>query len=105
MNYRLLQNRTPRVPFTGSLHARRISLYLSAVPASDTLQARVERALSQLQNPRRGGDVLTAGMVKDLAVDDRGTVTFTFLLGRDDPGFPARDLPQAGQGGPGGAAG
>jgi len=72
-----------------------MSAYLSLVPASDTLQARVERALSQLQNPRRGGDVLAAGMVKDLAVDDRGTVSFTFLLGRDDPGSLARDVRKA----------
>src|SRR2546429_4273641 len=91
------------VPVTGSLPARRISVYLSSVPASDTLQARVERALSQLQNPRRGGDVLTAGMVKDLAVDDRGAVSFTFLLGRDDPGSLARDARQAVPGVAGGA--
>src|SRR5437764_14527128 len=89
------------VPGKGSLHGRRISIYLSSVPAPDTLQARVERALSQLQNPRRGGDVLTAGMVKDLAVDDRGTVTFTFLLGRDDPGSLARDVRKAVQAVPG----
>src|SRR6059058_3916539 len=96
-----VQNPAIPVPVTGSLHARRISLYLSSVPASDTLQARVERALSQLQNPRRGGDVLTAGMVKDLAVDDRGTVSFTFLLGRDDPGSLARDVRKAVQAVPG----
>ena len=89
------------MPVTGSLHARRISLYLSSVPASDTLQARVERALSQLQNPRRGGDVLTAGMVKDLAVDDRGAVSFTFLLSRDDPSSLAREVRKAVQGVPG----
>src|SRR6059058_3891313 len=71
------------------------------VPASDTLQARVERALSQLQNPRRGGDVLTAGMVKDLAVDDRGAVSFTFLLSRDDPSSLAREVRKAVQGVPG----
>jgi ATP-binding protein involved in chromosome partitioning len=71
------------------------------VPASDTLQARVERALSQLKNPRRGGDVLAAGMVKDLAVDDRGTVSFTFLLGRDDPGSLAREVRKAVQAVPG----
>jgi ATP-binding protein involved in chromosome partitioning len=83
------------------LHGRRISFYLSPVPASETLQARVQRALSQLQNPHRGADVLAAGMVKDLAVDDRGTVTFTFLLGRDDPGSLAREVRKAVQGVPG----
>ena len=96
-----MQNPAIPVPVAGSLHARRTSPYLSPVPASDTLQARVERALSQLKNPRRGGDVLTAGMVKDLAVDDRGTVSFTFLLGRDDPGSLARDVRKAVQAVPG----
>jgi len=67
------------------------------VPVSD-LKTRVERALSSLQNPRRGSDVLSAGMVKDLAVDDGGTVAFTFLLGRDDPGSLAREVRKAVQG-------
>src|SRR5256885_4343560 len=98
MDCRPVQDPAIPVPATGSLHARRISLYLSSVPASDTLQARVERALSQLQNPRRGGDVLTAGMVKDLAVDDRGAVSFTFLLSRDDAASLARDVRKAVQG-------
>jgi len=62
------------------------------VAASNTLQGRVERALSQLKNPRSGTDVLSSAMVKDLAVDDAGTVTFTFLLGRDDPGSLAREV-------------
>jgi ATP-binding protein involved in chromosome partitioning len=59
------------------------------------LQARVERALAQLRNARRDSDVLSAGMVRDLAVDDAGTVTFTFLLGRDDPGSLAREARKA----------
>src|SRR6266853_1268707 len=101
MDYGPVQNPAIPVPVTSSLHARRTSTYLSSVTASDTLQARVERALSQLQNPRRGGDVLTAGMVKDLAVDDRGAVSFTFLLSRDDPGSLAREVRKAVQGVPG----
>src|SRR2546429_7603105 len=100
-----VQNPAIPVPVAGSLHARRTSPYLSPVPASDTLQARVERALSQLKNPRRGGDVLTDGMVKDLAVDDSGTVSFTVLLGRDDPGSLAREVRKAVQGVPGVTAG
>ena len=63
--------------------------------ASETLQARVERALAQLTNPRSGTDVVTAGMVKDLAVDPGGTVTLTFLLGSDDPGSLARAVRKA----------
>jgi len=72
------------------LHASLTPVYLSLVPASD-LQARVERALSQLKNPRLGKDVLSAGMVKDLAADEGGAVSFTFLLGHDDPGALARE--------------
>jgi len=66
--------------------------------ASDTLQARVERALAQLQNPRLHQDVLSAGMVKDVAVDDRGQVTFTFVLTQADPPTLARDARKAIQG-------
>jgi len=65
---------------------------------SDTLQGRVERALAQLQNPRLNQDVLSAGMVKDLAVDDRGQVTFTFVLTQADPPTLARDARKAVQG-------
>ena len=65
---------------------------------SDTLQARVEHALSQLKNPRSGNDILSAGMVKDLVVAGDGMVTFTFLLGRDDPGSLAREVRKAVQG-------
>ena len=79
-------------PHARSLPRSRVSLYLSPVPASDTLQARVERALSQLKNPRSGTDVLSTGMVKELVVAGDGTVTFTFLLGRDDPGSLAREV-------------
>jgi len=85
-------------PYARSLPRSRVSLYLSPVPASDTLQARVERALSQLKNPRTGTDVLSAGMVTDLGVAGDGTVTFTFLLGRDDPGSLAREVRKAVQG-------
>jgi len=66
--------------------------------ASETLQARVERALAQLQNARLHQDVLSAGMVKDLAVDDRGQVTFTFVLTQADPPTLARDARKAIQG-------
>lgn len=65
------------------------------MPASDTLQARVARALATLKHPRRGTDVLAAGMVKDLAVDEAGQVTFTFTLTRDDPPTLAREARKA----------
>jgi ATP-binding protein involved in chromosome partitioning len=61
----------------------------------DSLRARVERALAQLTNPRLGSDVLSAGMVRDLVVDDQGQVTFTFLLTRDDPPTLAREARKA----------
>ncbi len=85
-------------PHARSLPLSLISLYLSPVTPSDTVLARVERALSQLKNPRSGSDVLSAGMVKDLAVAGDGTVTLTFLLGRDDPGSLAREVRKAVQG-------
>jgi ATP-binding protein involved in chromosome partitioning len=59
------------------------------------LKARVEDALARVAHPRTGGDVLAAGLVKDLAVDDAGAVTFTFLLGPDDPGSLPRDARKA----------
>src|SRR2546429_9520724 len=70
---------------------------------SDTLHARVERALAKLQNPRLNQDVVSAGMVKDLAVDDRGQVTFTFVLTQADPPTLAREARQTVQGVAGGA--
>jgi ATP-binding protein involved in chromosome partitioning len=65
------------------------------VPSSDTLQARVERALVGVKHPRATPDVFAAGIVKDLVVDDRGAVTFTFLLARDDPGTIVREARKA----------
>ena len=82
-------------PHARSLPLALISLYLSPVTPSDTVLARVERALAQLKNPRSGSDVLSAGMVKDLAMAGDGTVTLTFLLGRDDPGSLAREVRKA----------
>ena len=62
---------------------------------ADSLRARVERALAQLKNPRLGSDVLSAGMVRDLVVDDQGQVTFTFVLTRDDPPTLPREARKA----------
>jgi ATP-binding protein involved in chromosome partitioning len=52
---------------------------------SETLQARVMAALGRIQNPRLENDLFSAGMIRDLAVDADGRVTFTFLLSREDP--------------------
>jgi len=65
------------------------------VPAPDTLQARVERALARLNNPRVARDIISAGMVKDLSVDQTGQVTFTFVLTREDPPTLAREARKA----------
>jgi ATP-binding protein involved in chromosome partitioning len=66
-----------------------------APSSSDTLQARVERALAQVQNPRLGRDLVSASMVKDLAVDGAGAVTFTFILTPEDPPTLAREARKA----------
>ena len=42
-------------------------------------------ALARIQNPRLENDLLSAGMVRDLAVTDDGRVAFTFLLAPEDP--------------------
>jgi len=55
------------------------------------LQARVAAALSRIQNPRLENDLLSAGMVRDLVVTDDGRVSFTFLLGREDPATLVRE--------------
>ena len=49
------------------------------------LEARVVAALATIRNPRLENDLLSAGMIRDLAVTDAGAVSFTFLLAPDDP--------------------
>ena len=63
--------------------------------SSDTLQARVTQALAGVTHPVANTDLIAAGVVKDLVVDDRGAVTFTFLLGREDPGTLVRETRKA----------
>jgi len=65
------------------------------VPSASTLAQRVHTALAALQNPRNGQDVVAAGMVRDLVVDDAGAVSFTFALTRDDPATLAREARRA----------
>ncbi len=55
------------------------------------LAARVAAALSGIQNPRLENDLMSAGMIRDLIVTDDGKVSFTFLLGREDPATLVRE--------------
>ncbi|HEY8257664.1 MAG TPA: Mrp/NBP35 family ATP-binding protein [Gemmatimonadales bacterium] len=50
-----------------------------------SLEARVTAALAAIHNPRLENDILSAGMIRDLAVSPDGDVSFTFLLSGDDP--------------------
>ena len=52
---------------------------------ASALEARVVAALAGVRNPRLENDLLSAGMIRDLAVTDAGGVSFTFLLAPDDP--------------------
>jgi ATP-binding protein involved in chromosome partitioning len=52
---------------------------------SESLESRVAAALARVQNPRLENDLLSAGMIRDLAVADDGRVAFTFLLSPEDP--------------------
>jgi len=69
--------------------------------SNQTIKTQVERALGGITNPRHGRDIVTAGMVKDIAVDSAGAVSFTFALTREDPGSLARQARKAVEGVPG----
>jgi len=58
------------------------------------LDARVSAALTRLINPRLDNDLLSAGMIRDLVIEN-GRVTFTFLLSREDPATLVRDTRKA----------
>ena len=75
----------------------RVSGYIPDVPSAELIEA-VRNALAAVQNPRLGRDLVAAEMVKDLAVDEAGAVTFTFVLTREDPASLARDARKAVQG-------
>ena len=62
---------------------------------ADTLQQRIEAALSRVQNPRRGADVVTADMVRDVATTTGGKVRLTLLLDAQDDATLVRDVRQA----------
>ena len=57
---------------------------------TDSLDARIAGALSRIINPRLENDLLSAGMIRDLAVAD-GRVTLTFLLDKQDPATLVRE--------------
>lgn len=59
------------------------------------LKARVAGALTNIRNPRVENDVISAGMIDDLAIADDGSVSFTFLLAREDPAALVREARQA----------
>lgn len=62
---------------------------------SNTLQARIAGALTNVRSTRAGTDVISAGLVRDLVVDPNGAVTFTFALSREDSASLVREARQA----------
>ena len=58
---------------------------------SGSLQAQVGAALARIKNPRLDNDLLSAGMIRDLAVTPEGRVSFTFLLTKEDPATLVRE--------------
>ena len=54
--------------------------------------------LARVTNPRIGDDVVSAGMIRDLAVSEEGKVSFAFLLRKEDPATLVRDARRAVQG-------
>ena len=65
---------------------------------AESLEGRVVAALAAIRNPRLETDLLSAGMIRDLAVADDGAVSFTFLLAPDDPATLVRQARTAVQG-------
>ena len=60
-----------------------------------SLMQRISAALSSVQNARLKTDVLSAGMVADIATTVEGKVRFTLFLSADDDATLARDVRQA----------
>ena len=61
----------------------------------ETLHERIATALSRIQNPRLGADVLTADMVRDVATTTAGRVRLTLLLTAADDAMLAREVRRA----------
>ena len=62
------------------------------------LKSRLEQALATVVNPRNGQPITATSMIRDLAVDDDGAASFTFVLTRDDPASLARQARKAAEG-------
>jgi len=61
---------------------------------TQSLESLVAATLTVIKNPRLGGDIMSAGMVQNLAVTD-GRVSLTFVLTRDDPASLVREVRRA----------
>ena len=62
-----------------------VTCHAMAGPSTD----QVLQALSQIQDPDLGRDIVSLGMIKELAIDPQGRVSFTFEL--TTPACPVRD--------------
>jgi ATP-binding protein involved in chromosome partitioning len=68
---------------------------------SETLQARIARALATVRNPRTGEDVLSAEIVRDVGTTLDGRVQLTVLLSANDDAEIVREVRRAVEGVPG----
>ncbi len=59
------------------------------------LEGRVRTALEVVKNPRTGEDVVEAGQVQALEVDEEGKVRVQFMLRPEDPGTLVREVRSA----------
>src|SRR5262245_8573291 len=62
---------------------------------ADTLQGRIAKALSQIQNPRTGQDVLSSDKVRDIATTTTGKVRVSLIFEAGDDPTLARTIRQA----------
>jgi ATP-binding protein involved in chromosome partitioning len=59
---------------------------------TEQLKHSVIAALSSIQSPSGGGNVLQSGQVRAVEVDEDGTVRFSFFMAPGDPGSFVKDL-------------
>ncbi|AHG91452.1 ATPase-like, ParA/MinD [Gemmatirosa kalamazoonensis] len=65
---------------------------------TDSLQQRIETALSQIHHPRLGTDVVRADVVRDVATTTDGKVRLTLVLAAEDDATLVRDVRHAVEG-------